>query len=713
MQRRRNLGAKAAEETSAPCEPAASTALQATAHFVWGEFVALYQLEFLPETWRPAFGFAVRNWLACVVALYLAFLFELDEPFWAGSTVWLVAQPTMGMAFSRSFFRVLGTVVGIGVGLAMIALFSQTPELFVLVLALWIGSCTVAANLLRNFRDYGAVMAGYTTALVSLDSYANPNQAFHIAMARGAATLIGIACSTLAASLFTQHKARDKVIVEMRKAIRVAALRAAFPTAGAFTYRLGLGRPLIASLIALDREIDFASAESAKFRIHADLARSFLAHLFGVIAAKRSLEDHLIRNGAIQNKQTIVLYDDVMRFLENAPGQLDLEQWDELAATLQELRSRLLNSTQADANLPQLVSSRIVLDRMDEMLQNFEGALADWRGIQGGWRYTPNLRLDFHRDSRAAYINGMRAFLAVSLAGAIWIESAWPNGSTMLLRITMVCSLFSTAPRPDVRNFVYFQGVLLAALAGVVLNFYLLQKVDGFPLFALVLALFLIPGAMFMTNASTAGFATAYCSYSLILSQPLNQMSYNAPWYFNNALASLSGVALGVVIYRLLMPPNPQAARRYVVWRIRRGLRNIAQRVPAFPQWAWQTRMFDRVHRLYDRSNPSATPTDEWYEGGLGALNLGNEVLRLRQLIEGGKLANGASLLAHTVLNSFSEVESNPDSTLFTIQAVIAALHVTNPPDDDERRCAWSRLLGIVQEMESFFIEHPRFLTDG
>ena len=65
----------------------------------------------------------------------------------------------------------------------------------------------------------------------------------------------------------------------------------------------------------------------------------------------------------------------------------------------------------------------------------------------------------------------------------------------------------------------------------------------------------------------------------------------------------------------------------------------ISQMEPLLPApWEWQTRMFDRVNRFYDRDNPSpGTPTDEWLKGGLGSLNLGNDVLRLRMLLEEGQ----------------------------------------------------------------------------
>ncbi len=52
------------------------------------ELAALWRFEFLPASWREPFAFGLRAWFACMLALYLAFLFQIDEPFWAAVTVW-------------------------------------------------------------------------------------------------------------------------------------------------------------------------------------------------------------------------------------------------------------------------------------------------------------------------------------------------------------------------------------------------------------------------------------------------------------------------------------------------------------------------------------------------------------------------------------------------------------------------------------------------
>lgn len=675
--------------------------------------IALPHFDSLPAGWRRAVGFAVRTWLTCILALFIAFFLQLDQPYWAGMSVWILAQATPGMTLSRSFYRILGTVVGAAMGVILIALFSQTPELFILALALWISACTVVANLLRNFRSYGTVLAGYTAAVVSLAAFTSPNTIFDIAMARGSATIVGIVCTALSAYLFTRQEAREKVVAHLRGVIRACATRVALPIATSLEDRIVEGGPLVARLIALDTEVEFAAAESAAFRIHADVARSLLADLFSAISAKRALEGHLNRAGMIPDQKTLLLHEEVMKLFERAPRLIDEDGWKDLQLGIQTTRAALgEHSPEATAMDPSHIAScRLALDRLDDLLRHFESAIASWHAVQGGWKLEPSLRLDFHRDHRAAWISGARAFIAILAAGFFWISSAWPSGSAMLIQVAVVCSLFSTSPRPDIAGASFLRGAVSAAVAAFVCNFFLLQSIDGFPLFALVLAVCLVPVALTALHPRTAGFASAYCVNFMVLSRPLNSMDYDVVSFLNNSMAVVAGVTCGVLAYQLIVPPNPSAARRYIVHRIRRGLRAISLRNPIPPAWKWQTRMYDRVYRLFDAANPSGTPTNEWFEGGLAALNLGNEVLRLRQLLEMGELRDNMSRMLRLVISSFASITSNSHPTLSAIRAAEMGLGSTPPPDDGEVRRAWFRARAILEEMKAFFTEHPHFLN--
>jgi hypothetical protein len=52
--------------------------------------------------------FALRTIAAGLLTLYLAFLFDLDQPKWSIMAVVIVSQPLAGMALARSFGQVIG-----------------------------------------------------------------------------------------------------------------------------------------------------------------------------------------------------------------------------------------------------------------------------------------------------------------------------------------------------------------------------------------------------------------------------------------------------------------------------------------------------------------------------------------------------------------------------------------------------------------------------
>lgn len=75
----------------------------------------------------------------------------------------------------------------------------------------------------------------------------------------------------------------------------------AFPLEGSAGRPFALGPPLVATLVKLETQIEFAAKESSTGRDSASLARRLVAHLFAVITAKRALEEYLGRVGLIQD----------------------------------------------------------------------------------------------------------------------------------------------------------------------------------------------------------------------------------------------------------------------------------------------------------------------------------------------------------------------------------------------------------------------------
>src|SRR5258707_12130692 len=90
--------------------------------------------------------FAAKTTASGLIVLLIAFTFNLDQPQWALLTVFIVSQPQSGLVLAKSFYRIIGTLIGAVVALLLVALFAQERVLFLGVLALWIGVCTLARN---------------------------------------------------------------------------------------------------------------------------------------------------------------------------------------------------------------------------------------------------------------------------------------------------------------------------------------------------------------------------------------------------------------------------------------------------------------------------------------------------------------------------------------------------------------------------------------
>src|ERR1700694_4741963 len=96
--------------------------------------------------------FAVKTFAASLLALYIAFWAGLDDPRWAFLTVYIVSQPDSGLVLAKGFYRILGTIAGLLVTIALVFGLAQYGELFVAAVAVWICFCHFAARAVRNFE---------------------------------------------------------------------------------------------------------------------------------------------------------------------------------------------------------------------------------------------------------------------------------------------------------------------------------------------------------------------------------------------------------------------------------------------------------------------------------------------------------------------------------------------------------------------------------
>jgi uncharacterized membrane protein YccC len=451
----------------------------------------------------PPLLFSVRLWASVCLALYVAFWLELDNPYWAGTSAAVVCQPQLGASMRKGWFRMIGTVVGATMIVALTAFFPQDRIAFLGLLAVWGGICAFGATVLRNFASYSAALAGYTAAIVATDMLGATggasSEVFMVAVWRASEICIGIACAGVVLA------GTDLGAAQRRLASSFANLAAEI--AGRFSRMLALAGPQLPDtqderrefarrVIALDPMIDEALGESSHIRYHSPTLRTAIYGLFRALDGWRGVATHLRRLPADMGRQQA---ETILRCI---PPELrwarephSPARWlaDPLALRriCEEAVRRLLA---LPAGTPSL---RLLADETAKvlagMLQTLDGLalLVDAPGYSfPGYR---GFRLGIP-DWLPALVNAARAFVTIGAVELFWVATAWPSGGSAIVFAAVIVLLLS--PKGD-QAYDGAIGFALGAAAGVfcaaIIAFAVLPGLETFPALCAALGLVLVP----------------------------------------------------------------------------------------------------------------------------------------------------------------------------------------------------------------------------
>ncbi len=612
---------------------------------------ALCRGDWLPSALVATWGHAARTTLAALMALGVAYVLELGTPYSAAVTVLLVAHPVHGMVLAKSTARLFGTLIGAVMAIALMGMFSQSPELFMLGLSLWMGLCTLASTLLRNFRSYESVLAGYTVVLIVLPGVDAPDQMFDLMTSRVSVVTIGIVCSGLVAALLTSRSAVRGLRARLRGTMRSVNSYVRLALSDDHTGRIQpLRRKLGAEIIELDALLEFAATESAEVAPLRDTLRAALAAMLGVLAGAASLHEALRRvatRPANRESDPILIsrMAESLALLSEIEAALGEDEPRAAGVRLTGLAQRLAQlESDIEAGLdPNDLPSLVAHDRLAEVLDELGVALAGVMALGAGRLPPPgregwdSLRrpgaLAFHLDWRGGMINGLRATVAVWFAGAIWILSGWPYGWMMVGVVVPNVGLLAMRDHPEQDAVEFVKGCTIAAVLGWVSLNSLLPMADDFFGLCLVLGPCLFLAVVLATNPKTVFIGIGIMVFYLVMLTPTNPMVYDANLYLNSVLATLAGGVLSMVVFRLILPSDPQGHVRAMIRTIRRDIEALLASGPAVAPAAWESRMHDRMLRLLGRMRVAEMSDDGLIRGGFASLRIGREIIRARRLL--------------------------------------------------------------------------------
>lgn len=641
---------------------------------------------------RRAWIFVGKTLLALYLTGWLAMWLQLEQPSTAMITVVVVSHPHSGMVLAKSFYRALGTLAGSACGLALLALFPQQRELFLLSLSLWLGLCAGGATLYRNFMAYGFVLAGYTAAIVTLPAIADPLNVFDSAVMRVSEVLLGILVAGVVSDLIFPERLRHvlresgraqfaQFIAFVRGSVGGRIDRAQMEQAHLEFVRAAVRlEDLRASVIFEDPE---ARARSTRLRL---LNQRYMAASTS-FQSLHHLINRLQRGGREPVANALIaLYQPLGVALSAAPQQPP--DSSRLAARLDDCAAQLPAIT-ARLRVPfEEPRARLEFDTGAALLQRFTTELRDFaamevslsaRALRGSVEH-----VHFRRgnDYAGAAVAVLRTFLTMAALAAFWLASGWASGGSAMLLAAIFSGILAASPAPISAAAHLLAGYLAGMLAGFVVTFALLPGSANFAMVIGASVGLLLIGPYLSTRIALPGLGTGYSFGFLAIFALRNPMVYDAAAALNSGIAQLAGLALSIVAFVLV--PAVTGTR----WQRRRQLRRLREQVTLAASapleglaYRFESVSRDLFQQVVTHTQPGSAESRNLLAWALAVHESGRAVLELRQDLADGTLPADARVAAETALQAVAQLYRHPDPARWlTADRTVRAAIVAAPP---------------------------------
>ena len=496
--------------------------------------------------------FALKTFVGAMAALYIALWLGLANPYWSMATAYIVAQPLSGALRSKALYRLFGTLAGGTAAVLMIPNLVSAPALLSLAMAGWVGLCLYLSLLDRSPRAYMFMLAGYTAGIIGFPGIAEPGVIFQTSLTRMEEISLGIICTTLVGTVVFPRPLGPvlarRIASWVRPGIDWAAAALAGQAEDAETFaarrRLAMEAHDIAMLTS-QLGFDISPLQSAVG--HITRLRVYVLSMMPVISSIGHRVAQLEREAAMTPPLQGLL--DATSHWVRTGGPEDAEPLLRRIRTMRErgddwggvLRASLL------VRLEELVS--IMRHARAIRLHVVDGTPAPSGPLMEAEYVAVAAEI---RDHRLAALSGVAAAMAILLVCAFWIGTAWAAGAGAAVMVSIACSFFAAQDDPAPAIALMMRNSVIAVLGAGFYIFLVLPRVETFAELALVLlpaglviGVLVSRPATFRTGMVLGAFGTT----NLALGN-----GYHADFviYLNNALALVVGIAVALVVTRLI-----------------------------------------------------------------------------------------------------------------------------------------------------------------
>ena len=513
--------------------------------------------------------FATKTFVAGILALYIAFSLNLAYPIWAIGTVFVIANPYSGMTSSKSIYRLLGTLLGAIVSIAVTPFLINTPMLFTLFLASWVGFCLYISMLDRTPRSYVSMLAGYTTVIICYNMvyYADTVSIFDMALGRFLEITVGVVCSAIVTTtIFPMHIGPA---VESRVAKTIQDIKALFD-------QILLDQKQLDNYNQLLGNITRDASDIHVLAVHLSYEKSKLQGMTKPLQEMLHQLTMLVANLVAMSERMKQLDQIEMTYRENLKAVH--AHIAEFLHDHHEIKAQELNflPSQFESDFAALVASappeqQLILNglKMDirHFIQNVRAVKLIWQRIQQGDDALPESMTpltttypSLHRDHGVAVRGGISAFLIILIATAFWILSGWKAGF-MLAEMAAISACILTAmdnPVPALKLFI--RANIYSAVVVFIYAYGVFPHVTAFWELALVLAPFSIFCLMLFPHPPLAGLGLPLLMSSIMGLNLQNRYVLDQIAFFDASIGAVIGLIISVYIIHMVRAMSPDMA---------------------------------------------------------------------------------------------------------------------------------------------------------
>jgi uncharacterized membrane protein YccC len=582
-------------------------------------------LEWNRTPWGKATGgqwrYALRNSLAMCLSLWVAFVLNLDEPYWALTSAAVVSFPTVGGVISKSIGRVFGSLVGAAASVAIAGHCLNDPWLFTLFIAAWIGLCTYISNHYQNNVSYAFALAGYTAAIIAFSTVnvTDTQQIFDIAQARVCEVITGILCGGLMMMILPSTSDGEALLTSLRRMHLRLLEHAAMLWQPEITVQMRTSHEgVIGQILTMNL-----------LRIQA-----FWSHY------RLRRQNNLLNYMLHQQLRITSVISSLRRMLLNWP-----ERPANLATVLDQLLNELRNPDTDKYRLARILQQIAPQDPADYRHRAFWLRLRHFcwlylncsRWLQRLENATPVSEIQpprvtslaRHTDSYEAAYNGLRTFLCIILGCAYWINTQWDAGSSALTLVAISCVLYSSTPSPINSITTLLKAVSLLSIVCFMVKFGLMVQIDDLWLFCAFLFPVLV--TMQMIKLQNPSYAALWGQLIVFMGSFLsvtNPPSYDYQSFINDSIGKIVGVLLAGLAFQILRPSSDKRKSRRIIRALRRDFIDQLSKKPQQSESQFESLIYHRISQLNQSQDQEAR---SWLlRWGVVLLNCSHIVWQLR-----------------------------------------------------------------------------------